>query len=331
MNKSAEHWAEKAENGSYYAIKLLLFFYRFGGKWLIMLCLAPVLLYFFIKDNTARHASMHFLRQLHQFKGADSPFSQMPGYWLSYRHFWQFAMAALAKIDAWSGRLSAEHDVRRSGDINFGDIAAAGKGGVLISSHLGNTEVCRALVRSRYPTRINVLVFTRHAPAFNKVLKQADQQVELNLIQVDTFTPDLIIMLKQRVEKGEFVVIVGDRISVTTPERVVWTEFIGKPAPFAIGPWILASVLECPVYLMFCLQEQRHYHLIFESFAEQIHLPRKTRQQALQDLICRYAERLEQQTCRYPLQWFNFYDFWQLPVVQHNKETSSDIRSKSIG
>ncbi|MDX3774795.1 acetyltransferase [Chromatiaceae bacterium AAb-1] len=322
MSPQTEHWAEKPENGSYLGIRILLGLYRYGGKWLMLLCLAPVTAYFFLKDRRARQASMQFLTRVHQFSADASPFRHTPGYWQSYCHFWQFSLAALAKIDAWIGRLSADKDVTRCGDIQFGDMVASGKGGIIISSHLGNTEVCRALVTSRYPTRINVLTFTRHAAAFNQALKDANRQVDLNLIQVDNFTPDLAIMLKERTEQGEFVVIVGDRISANVPERSVWAEFIGQPAPFAVGPWVLASVLECPAYLMFCIKTPQQYQLIFETFAPQINLPRKTRQQQLQHYISRYASRLEQQACRYPLQWFNFYDFWQLPSASQHKESS---------
>lgn len=317
-----EHWACKRENGSYLGIRILLWLYRYGGKWLIVLSLAPVTGYFFLKDRKARQASIQFLQQAHQFAGESSPFRQSPGYWQSYRHFWQFSQAALAKIDAWVGKFSADKDVRRSGDIQFSDMVASGKGGIIISSHLGNTEVCRALVRSRYPTRINVLTFTRHAEAFNRALKNANEQVDLNLIQVDDFTPALAIMLKERIEQGEFVVIVGDRVSVNNPERAIWADFLGKPAPFSVGPWILASVLECPVYLMFCLQQSQHYQLIFECFEQQIRLPRKNRQDMLQHYIGRYASTLEKHACRYPQQWFNFYDFWQLPAASHKKESS---------
>ncbi|GAB59864.1 LpxL/LpxP family acyltransferase [Rheinheimera nanhaiensis] len=312
------HWAQKRENGSYLAIRLLLGLYRFGGKYLILLVMVPVLGYFFIKDRSARTASRQFLQQVHTFKGPLSPFQRPPGYWQSYRHFWQFAMAALAKIDAWLGRLDGKQ-VYYGGSVGFDTIMQHDTGAVLIGSHLGNLEVCRALVRSKYPVKINVLAHTRHAAAFNRILKDSNSAVDLQLIEVTELTPAVGVMLSDCIARGELVVIVGDRISVQAPERAIWADFLGKPAPFAIGPWVLASILQCPVYLMFCMRQDNGYNLMFEPFAGQLKLPRKDRQQALQNAVQQYAQQLEQVACRYPLQWFNFYDFWQLPAASQHK------------
>ncbi len=326
MTKQTTHWAKKAEHGSYLAIRLLLLLYRFGGKWLILLCLAPVLGYFFVKDGTARRASVAYLQQLHRYSGAASPFGRTPGYWQSYCHFWQFALAALAKIDAWLGRITPA-EVSYGGAVPFEHIMSSGKGAVLIASHLGNTEVCRALVRSRYTLKINVLAHTKNAAAFNRILKDSNSDVDLELIEVTELTPAVSIMLTDCVDRGELVVIVGDRISAQAPERAVWADFLGKPAPFAIGPWVLASLMQCPVYLMFCMKQQQGYNLMFEPFADQIRLQRKQRQQQLGILIQRYATAVEKVACRYPLQWFNFYDFWQLPAAGQQKEHSGDNSS----
>ncbi|QBL10694.1 acetyltransferase [Rheinheimera sp. D18] len=326
MKAKQTHWAKKQENGSYIAIRMLLTLYRFGGKWLIVLCLAPVLAYFFLKDRSARNASLDFLQQVHQFKGADSPFKHKPGYWQSYLHFWQFAQAALDKIDGWLDRIPRSK-VTYGGSLPFENIVYSGKGALIIGSHLGNQEVCRALVRSKYPIKINVLAHTQHTAAFNRILKESSSDVDLRLIEVTELTPAVSVMLSDCIERGELVVIVGDRISAQAPERTVWANFLGKPAPFAIGPWVLASVLQCPVYLMFCLKQQDGYSLMFEPFAQCISIPRKQRQLIITEQAQRYANVLEQVACRYPLQWFNFYDFWQLPGAGQHKEHSGDNSS----
>lgn len=317
-----EHWATQQESGSYSGIRFLLFCYRIGGKLLILLVLAPVLWYFVCSNSRARQASLKFLRKVHQQLGAASPFQRTPGYRQAYWHFRSFALEALAKIDAWLGRIPAEN-IRQQGGVQFTDLVAAGKGGILIGSHLGNQELCRAMSAGKYNTRIHVLVFTRHAAAFNKALRQSNPQVEVNLIQVDSLNPVLVMQLKQWVEQNEFIVIVGDRISVTAPERMVYAPFLGTPAPFAIGPWVLASVLECPVHLLFCVRQDDVYQLTLEPMASQVLLPRKNRQQALEGYIHHYASMLEQYALRYPLQWFNFYDFWQLPASVNNKDLPS--------
>ncbi|HET7594731.1 MAG TPA: acyltransferase, partial [Stellaceae bacterium] len=76
------------------------------------------------------------------------------------------------------------------------------------------------------------------------------------------------------------------------------------------GPYVLAHLLGCPVYLMFCLREGGRYRVYFERFADRIELPRRGKEAALADLAARYARRLEAYCLRDPFQWYNFFDFW---------------------
>ena len=56
-----------------------------------------------------------------------------------------------------------------------------------------------------------------------------------------------------------------------------------------------------------------------EIFADPLLLPRGERQQALQQTVDRYAQRLEHYALLSPLDWFNFFDFWQLPEVNEKE------------
>ncbi len=87
--------------------------------------------------------------------------------------------------------------------------------------------------------------------------------------------------------------------------------FLGAPAPFPVGPYILASLFQCPVYLLFSLGRGRSPEIHFELFRESIRLPRNGRDRALAELASDYARRLEHYCLEAPLEWFNFYDFWQ--------------------
>ena len=142
-------------------------------------------------------------------------------------------------------------------------------------------------------------------------------EASVNLMSVTDIGPDTAIAIKEKLERGEWVAIVGDRIAVNPQRggewRVIWSTFMGQPAPFPQGPFILASILRCPVVLIFALRQQGKLVLHCEPFADPLRLPRGERQQALQDTVDRYAQRLEHYALMSPLDWFNFFDFWHLP------------------
>jgi predicted LPLAT superfamily acyltransferase len=167
------------------------------------------------------------------------------------------------------------------------------------------------------------MVLTSHAENFNKVLKQLNPDSTLNLIQVTELNPATSMLLQQKIEAGELVVIAGDRTSPNTQGRVMYAPFMGQDAAFPQGPFILAGLLDCPVFLMFCLREQGRYRVHLEHFAETLKGPRASRMDRLQQAVNRYSERLEYFARREPLQWFNFFDFWRKDSELERASTNS--------
>lgn len=195
-----------------------------------------------------------------------------------------------------------------------GDLAAAAadpRGAVLIVSHHGNPEVARALMAPGLRDRLTVLVHTRHAENFNRVLRQFRPEAAMRLIQVTEIGPEIAIQLKERVERGEWVAIAGDRVPVLSAGRVVMAPFLGQDAPFSQGPYVLASVLGCPVRLLFCWRDSPgRWRMALQTLADRVALPRGRRTEAIAALAAGYAARLEDHCRRHPLQWYNFFDFW---------------------
>ena len=99
---------------------------------------------------------------------------------------------------------------------------------------------------------------------------------------------------------------------VNSQQRVAKVSFLGEAALFPQGPIILAALLKCPVYTVFCLKQQGRHVIYFDHFSDRLEFPRKTREQAMQQIIQRYAERLQAYCLEEPLQWFNFFDFWRI-------------------
>jgi len=308
------HWSKMAEVGSAWGLNLTFALYRLLGERAARLLLHPIVFWFLLFAPRARHASSDYLRRLHSVGG----FDHVPTWRDNYRHLHAFAGAALDKVAAWMGRIDLKRIVfEKQADLYA--LRDSGRGAVIIGSHLGSLETARALAAHLGQSRkINAIVHTYHAVRFNAILARANPGFAVNLIQVSQLGPDTALLLSEKIERGELLFIVGDRTSPAENGRVSTVEFLGAPAPFAQGPFILASLLKCPVYLFFCLAEekatnegaQQRFHIHFEHFAERIDLPRKSRGEALQTLTQRYADRLAHYCRAAPLQWFNFYNFW---------------------
>lgn len=310
---SHAHWSKQKERGTVLGIKLLMSVYALFGRRVFALLLKSVIGYYYFTGTNVRKESEHFIDQLNQYATENN--LTLPVNLNSYQHLLSFGHTMLDKLAGWRGDLSTQN-ITLHGSEHLEALTKSKQGIVILGSHLGNLELCRALSRDYKNIKINALVFTQHAERFNSVMKAVNPDSDLNLIQVNSMGPDTAILLQQKIEQGEWVVIVGDRTSTTKEHRSVWADFLGKPAPFPQGPFMLASVLKAPVYLLFGLRDEQqatpHFNVYFELFSKQLVLPRKNRTEALEMAVSQYAKRLEHYTMKAPLQWYNFFNFWQL-------------------
>ena len=326
------HWSQTKERGSSLGFKLITQSYRIGGHFLCRCIMYPVIAYFFLTGTKARTASLDFHRRLHQYLicSANNTRSAEPSLKNSFKHFVNFGNAALDRIDAWCKRISLDQVVFENRAQFYSELGTK-KGAVLLASHLGNIELCRAVSAQSRNITVNVLVRTSNAENFNKMLKQLNPESDVNLIAVDELSLGSSILLQEKIEQGELVVIAADRTSNQAKERVFFSEFLGEKAAFPQGPFILSALLDCPVYTIFCLKNNdNQYQVFLEKLSDTLNGPRSGRMQRLQIAVDTYSTRLETLACQYPSQWFNFYDFWQQQSNDNGIEVNGQTRVKGI-
>ena len=163
-----------------------------------------------------------------------------------------FADSLLDKLDVWNGKLSIEQ-IEIIDPALLRNQLRGTRGQMLVGAHLGNLEVCRALAEIGEKVTMNVLVHTKHAEHFNRLLGEAGA-TNLRLIQVSELDPVIMLQLHERLERGEWLAIAGDRVPLHGG-RSVTVDFLGHPAAFPQGPWLLAGLLKCPVNLLLCLKK----------------------------------------------------------------------------
>lgn len=299
------HWARISERGTLLGMQTLLLIQRRLGRWPFLLVLRPVILWYFISHGTARRASIDYLRRI------DPTLARRPvaTLWQSYCHFLQFGDALMDKIAAWSGVIGHQH-LRGDGFQHFGKAIEAGHGGIVLIAHHGNLDISNALARQQPALDMTVMMHTRNAGKFNALLERVTGQPRPNVLEVTDITPATAQELAERVQRGGFVVIAADRVPVNGA-RLRKLDFLDAAAAFPEGPFLLATLLRCRVYTLSCVRDSDGFHIDFEPFDDVTELPRKARDAWINQAMQRYADQLAVRVRKHPLQWFNFYPFWQ--------------------
>ena len=303
---STPHWAHMQEHTFVLGITLLYWVHRLLGRHVFRWAMQPVVWCHWWSRPALRAASLEYLQRLQQHTGALGRAVRASD---GRRHVALFAETMLDKLLAMAGRYPVAR-VSHSGGAPIYQAALAGQGSIIVTAHMGCLELCQVLAEQLPGFRLTVLVHTRHAEQFNRLLRRLHPEAAVELIEVTDISPATAVLLEEKIASGACVAIAGDRIPVFASQTVS-VDFLGQAAPFPVGPYVLASLLKCPLYLLACVHQGAGYHLHFEPLAAQVRLPRGQRQEAMQHYASLYAAALTRRLAASPYDWFNFFPFWQ--------------------
>lgn len=289
-------WQSVAEHGTAFGIWFVLTVVRCLGRRAARLLLYPIAAYYLVRAGHARNAIADYRRRLGLSRSSRALF----------RHLLGFTHVTLDRVFFVQGRADLFH-VTRFGHDHLASLHAQKTGAILLSAHLGSFEVAR-MESAASGIIVNVVVDFSNAARMNNALARMKKLATLRLIPVGGL--ESVLRIKECIEQGELVAIMGDR--VLADQRSVTVPFLGRPARFPTGPYLIAAVLRCPVYLTFGLYlGGNHYTLHCEPFAHPVVLPRAEREPALTRYATQYADRLATFCQDAPDNWFNFFDFWE--------------------
>ncbi|HZE60257.1 MAG TPA: acyl-CoA synthetase [Burkholderiales bacterium] len=296
MNGRPE-WVARRERGSELAMRLLTWLSFALGRRAGRALLYPISLYFLAFSARARRASRAYLTRA---LGRRASLGDV------LRHYHSFASTLHDRLYLAAGRIG-EFDVTVRDTPEVRRWLAGERGCILLGSHLGSFEILRALGIAEHARPVNVVMRVDQAAKTSRVLRSVGPQADARVIPLGH--PQSLLRVDECLARGEVVGILGDR--VWSNDRSVNCDFLGAPARFPLGPWLLAGLVNAPVILFFGLYRGgRRYEIHLEPFAEKIELDRGDREASARPWIQRYAERLERQCRLAPYNWFNFYDYW---------------------
>jgi predicted LPLAT superfamily acyltransferase len=259
--------------------------------------LYPICLYFLAFSPRARTASRQYLGRALDRKARAADL---------FRHYHSFASVLLDRIFLLNDQLS-RFDVRVHGAQVIDELLARKEGCVLLGAHLGSFEIARAGGRT-HGLKIRMLMYEENARKVGAVLKAINPGLQTEIIALGEV--DSMLKVEAALARGELVGMLSDRTPNAT--GTVRCRFLGEQARFPTGPIRLATILHRPIVLIFGLYRGgNRYEIHIERFAEPAQIGGRGRDQAANQLLLRYVERLEHYCRLAPYNWFNFYDFWR--------------------
>jgi len=290
-------WSSDRERGSVALLQLMVWIARLVGFHAGQALLWPITAWFYATSSAARSASRDYLGRV---LGRPATARDV------FRHIYTFACAILDRVFLIIGSTAA-FTVETAGLDALDAIVAQGRGCVLLGAHLGSFEALRMVARQS-PVPVRPLMYRGNTGALTRTLERLDPALASSVIEIGSATA--MLRVHECVARGEIVGILADR--APGAHKRVLAPFLGTPAAFPTGPFVLAASLGVPVMLFSAVRTgPRRYAVRFEPFADRIVLDRATRQADLQACVARYAAQLEALCRAHPFNWFNFYLFWE--------------------
>lgn len=184
-------------------------------------------------------------------------------------------------------------------------LLAEKKGAILISAHVGNFEVAEYFFADiDFDCQINLVTTDREHSFIRDYFEQISIKTNMKFIIVKDDMSH-IFEINNCLSNNEIICFTGDRFFPGS--KTLQEEFLEEKALFPAGPFSIASRMKVPVAYVYVMKENNlHYHL-YTRQAEVKH-------RDAQHLLKSYCDSVTKIVEKYPLQWFNYYDFWDIPA-----------------
>ncbi len=251
--------------------------------------------YFFLFSFKSSRFQYRYLR-LRQGFGRRKALSSL------YRNYYGFGQTLIDRVVLMAeipNRFSFDFD----GENHLRDMVNAGNGGLLLSAHMGNWEIAGHLLQ-RLDTMMNIVMYDGEQEQLKQYLESVTGKRTARIILIKN---DLshIYAISDALKNNEFVCMHADRFM--EGNKTLSSPLLGAPAQFPAGPFVLAHTFKMPVSFVFAMKETPlHYHF----YAGPPAVYRSSEGSTPAGMLSEFTKAMQLQLLRYPLQWYNYYDFW---------------------
>ena len=289
---------QQQERSNAFLIRLMAGLAKRLPRSIVRLILPFITIYFYVTSPQSLRSSKSFLQRIHRRRVG--PFAVL-------KHMHRFSSIVLDRVYFVTDQFGY-FNIRTHNKEQIDAVLQAHGSCILLGSHLGSFEVLRSIAVSENKFPLKILMHRPHNEMITEVLEELNPTIAETVI--DLSMPDAILSVQGAIDEGYSIGLLGDRH--TGSDRLVDAQLLGDPIKISAGPFLLASIFKRPIILFYGLYRGGNtYDLYFELLSDKIHIDRNNRQQDLENICQRYCLSLEQHIQKDPLNWFNFYDFWE--------------------
>lgn len=285
-------WDGKSKTGVW-GYKIFVFIIKHLGINLSYFVLYFVAAYYFLFLTKSNRATFYYFN-----KRLGYPYFKAKKH--VYKSYYVYGQTLIDKV-AISAGMRDKFTYEFDGAENLKALLSQKKGGVLISAHIGNFEIAEYFLSDlEHGFNVNLVASDMEHRAIKEYLQSIASKSKVKFIIIKD---DLshVFEISNALSNNEFVCFTGDRY--LDGVKYISAPFLGEVATFPAGPFSIASRLAIPVVFVYVMKEtRRHYHL-YARIAEVKHRDENS-------LLTTYVKSVEGMLQKYPLQWFNYYDFW---------------------
>ena len=290
--QSKSDWDGKTK-GTLTGYKIFFFFIKFWGIGFAYKLLRVVTYYYYLFAAKPKKALLDFYQNTLHFSVSEAK-------QLTRRNFYIFGQTLVDRTAFLLGR-AKEFSHTFENEQYLIDIRDGGKGGILLSAHLGNWETAGNLLKGRITPTINIVMLDAEVESIKKFM---DLSTGGSRFKVIAIKDDLshVIAIRNALLNNEFVAIHADRY--LEGAKFIELDFLGKKAKLPYGPFVIASKFDAPVTFVFAAKDGEYsYHL-----SATLPITQKMKPGQIAEL---YAAELERKVKQYPEQWFNYFNFFK--------------------
>ncbi len=260
-------------------------FYVFIAVFVIPICLII---------NPSRGIIYHYMRERMNF-------GRFRSMWYTYLNHCYFGQVVIDKFAMYAGK---KFQIKMKGYELYQKLAEKPNAFIQLSSHIGNYEIAGYSLKADQKA-FNALVYFGEKESVMKNRDHIFKDANIHMIPV---SPDMshLFDINAALSRGEVVSMPADRIW-GSPKKIS-KSFLGANTSFPYGPFSIATMRSLDVIAVNVMKTAtRQYTIYITPLSYDKEANRKIQIDQLSDA---YLQELEKMLRQYPMQWYNYFDFW---------------------